>query len=294
MPVSLDGNNSGGSGTTIVLGGNGNSGGSDWLDWIRTGLAVKSALQKPSFSQAPMSPEMKQIYQMYINSLMDPAYKNLGHDVVARAQQQADRLGQGSWTSPKTFSGDVGYRGTGAGAFGVPSGLSPWTDSAKNTTFPGQHLPIMSSSAAGSAEGGPAVQKFVRNMQQWEPASGFPMAPTSPEVDPNREVSLDRVNHPLANINPTGANGSLFQTGADQGTPRQNADGSYTKGGTPAGMSYSPGEMPNFANYLRSQGVKDAAKIAIGWFSGGLTGAALAAAKVWWDHYQNSKPKGGG
>lgn len=48
-------------------------------------------------------------------------------------------------------------------------------------------------------------------------------------------------------------------------------------------------DFAGFTQFLQGQGFKDAAKIALGFFSGGLTGAALASAKVAYDRYQASK-----
>ena len=259
-------------GTTVQVPQNDSSGSGDWTDWIRAGLAVKSAFQKPTFTQAQMSPEMKKIYDIYIASLMDPAYKDLGHDVTTRAKQQVDKLGAGSWTSPKTFSGDVGYSGN-----ADVSGRTPWSSAATNKTYPGQNILNNSPSLDGPSVRNPETGRTTPNIQQWEPASEFPTSPRMPQTDPNKEVSRDP-NHPLANINPTGSTGSSIPGGSNTNT-------------LPSGMSRT--DVGSFASFLRSQGVKDAGKIAVGFFSGGLTGAALAAAKVGWDHYQATK-KGGG
>jgi len=275
MPTSTDGG-----GTTIVLGnGQGGNSGTDWTDWARLALGAYSALKKPSFSQQPMSPEQKRIYQIYLDNLMNPTYQKLGPEVVSRAQQMTDKLGQGSWTSPKTFSGDVGYQGTGGFGAGI-GGLTPW--SSATTGAKGQNLRAMG--ANGQSQAGSMktdTGRLTPNIQQWDPASEFPMNARMAQTDPNKEVTLDP-NHWITRPDPGNA-----------GTPHQNADGSYSKGTLPPGMSYSPGELPGFIQFMRSSGMKDAAKIAVGFFSVGLAGVANAAAKAAWDHYQATK-KGGG
>lgn len=101
-------------------------GGSDWKasDWIQAAKMIRDEYarrnpQKPSFAPVPLSPEQKQIHELYLKSLMNPATANNAAYVSDIAKQQLQGLSGMKWTSPHTFSGDVGYGGSNQ-SFAVP------------------------------------------------------------------------------------------------------------------------------------------------------------------------------
>lgn len=241
---------------------------SSWVDWFNAALGAYTALKKPSYQQAPLSPEQKRIYELYINSLMNPDLKDLASRTSKSSQEILNGYQGVGWNSPTTFSGQFGYRGS----------RTPTTPTAVNNQLPPGQTPgrtIFDNSDRDGTAFGEGSQRREPFNRVWEPTGEFPFSPRSPQNDPNKEASI---RNPLLGTNPTGQSGDMRQ-------PTQFP---------PGGMQYgTPSDLLGFADFLRSQGVKDAARIAIGFLGGGYIGGAAASIKVLWDRYQNSK-KGGG
>jgi hypothetical protein len=285
MPLSAfggySGNTSGGTnGTTVSVPSNGSSTNDSWIDYARLALGAYQALKKPSFSQQPMSPEQKQIYQIYLNNLMNPAYQKLGPDLVARMQQQTDKLGTGSWTSPKTFSGDVGYAGTGSplSTAGGAFPLKPWGGGAA------AQYPIRDASAITNREGGPGFNQDTSGQREPFMRQAPPEGGSEPQY--GEDIGSWMARSPQ-DANPSNYEG-VFPTRGGANDPNAPAN-QFADTNPAARTAYSPGDLPGFIQFMRSQGVKDAAKLGIGWFTGGLVGAAFATAKIAWDHFQSSR-----
>jgi hypothetical protein len=89
--------------------------GTDWLDWARMAYGVYQDNRAPKTKNIPLSPEMKKLYDAYYANVMNPATRDNAAKVNQAGWEQVNRLaGAGGWTSPKTFSGQTGYSGTGA------------------------------------------------------------------------------------------------------------------------------------------------------------------------------------
>lgn len=81
--------------------------------------------QPPKFANQPLSPEQKQLYELYYKSLMNPALKDnaakvsgMGADILAGYKNL-------SWQSPATFSGQKGYSGSSTPFQYAPSQAAP-------------------------------------------------------------------------------------------------------------------------------------------------------------------------
>lgn len=101
-------------------------------DWIQAAQLIYQAYKDknptdPKFAATPLSPEQKQLHQLYLQSLMNPATANNAAYVNDIAKQQLQGLSGMKWTSPKTFSGDVGYSGSNTSftAPWGPGGITP-------------------------------------------------------------------------------------------------------------------------------------------------------------------------
>lgn len=87
---------------------------SDWLDTARFIWGVHNDRNppKPKFEATPLSPEQKQLHELYLQTLMRPETKNNAVMADNLIKQQLQGLSGMRWTSPRTFSGDVGYGGS--------------------------------------------------------------------------------------------------------------------------------------------------------------------------------------
>lgn len=103
--------------------------GSDWIQAAQLiyGMYKDQNPPKPKFAETPLSPEQKQLHELYLTSLMNPATANNAAYVNNIAQQQLAGLSGMKWTSPKTFSGDTGYSGSNT------SFTTPWAPGAVPT-----------------------------------------------------------------------------------------------------------------------------------------------------------------
>ena len=208
-----------------------------WLDDLLNAAAVYFMLKQnsktPNFYQQPLTPN-----EQWKTDTTKDLYGRV-NDYVTGLINNTNLNPTGFQFMSPMFKGMPFAGGIQLGAAKPTFGSN---SANQKSTYPGQDLPAMQSNNVGTAQNSD-IKKFTPNMRQWEPASGFPMSPSSPQTDPNAEVSLDRANHPLANLNPTGSNGSLFQTGRDVGAgwaAGQPGSG-FDTNGMPAGMTRGEG-----------------------------------------------------
>lgn len=98
----------------------------DWIDTARFIYGVYNDRNppKPKFEATPLSPEQKQLHELYLKSLMDPTTKNNTAIVNDLVTQQLQGLSGMKWQSPRTFGGDVGYGGSNL-SYTMPTGANP-------------------------------------------------------------------------------------------------------------------------------------------------------------------------
>ena len=253
-----------------------------WIDWVRLAIGAYQSMQKPKFENVPLSPELKKMYDMYIQSLMNPDLKGLASDTAKRSTEILNGYQKLGWNSPETFSGQFGYQGsrTNTGLSPIPGG-APTPDAANR----GQAL--RDANFQGGPSGGFGQRKFNRT---WEPA--FPGDVGGPGDDESIYGRMTRDPGYIGNERDFPTTGGPY----DPNRPVKPGEKPIPVGGgvpgNPETRYGTPGDLMGFTDFLRSQGVKDAAKIALGFIGGGLGGAAFASAKVLWDRWQASKSGG--
>lgn len=91
--------------------------GTDWIQatQLMYGMYKDRNPSKPKFEPTPLSPEQRQLHELYLKSLMNPSTANNVSYLNDMAQQQLANLSNMKWTSPRTFSGDQGYSGSNLG-----------------------------------------------------------------------------------------------------------------------------------------------------------------------------------
>lgn len=285
---------------------------SSYYDWIRLGLAFKQyqdSKKAPQFAAQPMSPEQKAVLEKYMAALDNPALKNNAANVNARASTILGGYQNLGWQSPKTFSGDVGYAGTRSPFAGQPT-AAPQAPVPQGPQLGGAYtinnLPMMPGQSRYDLSH--QVNQEAKNFHELhgsaaKQADVVGASGGTPSVDdlwsqreqartvwnPNQAYEDARI---AQNTPDTGfVQGSV--TGQDQTYP-------------PSWDRFDPankwvetaqtalGDEPTrnkFISFVQSQGVKDGAKVVLGFLSGGLAGAALTAVKVLWDRFsQGGKP----
>jgi hypothetical protein len=156
----------------------------DWLDWAQFAHAAYQDNRAPKTKNIPLSPEMKKLYDAYYANVMNPATRDNAAKVNQAGWEQVNRLaGAGGWTSPKTFSGQTGYSGTGA---------------APTLSRPIQSGPIAppaptvaggSNAERGGSTGAMGVRPGVRDRDVVGGVDTIPGA-RMPETDPERNVGI--------------------------------------------------------------------------------------------------------
>lgn len=118
---------------------------SDYADWAKLAYGVYRDRNPPDpkFKDVPLSPEQKQMYQIYIQSMLNPATVNNASALNQMASQMMGGLSGMKWDSPQTFSGDFGYSGSnmsftppqmgGAGGQWPTTGGGPMGDTPPST-----------------------------------------------------------------------------------------------------------------------------------------------------------------
>lgn len=79
-------------------------------DWLALAYSIYRDQQSPKFSAAPLSPQQQQLFELYTNSLKNPALMDNAAMASAGAKAALGSLNP-SWTAPKTFSGAQPYAG---------------------------------------------------------------------------------------------------------------------------------------------------------------------------------------
>lgn len=117
----------------------------DWLDLARLGLGVYQSTRRPSFTNQPLSPEERKLYDLYFKLLMNPALKDNASNVNEQTKQILNGYNGIGWQSPPMTNAHVpGYGGT----------RTPMTPLPTNSTQSGQ------TSAPGLRNGGQPVNGF--------------------------------------------------------------------------------------------------------------------------------------
>lgn len=264
--MALTTNSNGGGDLTGGTGGTSSSSGSmDTLAWIKFINDVAQSRKQGSFQNVPMSPEQKQLYDFSfdrIKNLPDPT-----KDLYPLAMQHAT-------TNPQPFdidaakAGKVAYRSptfSAHGLAGVLTGKTP-ADQFPARVAAGQASP----DGFGAPKGGGVANGFAGNiLRDTSPSvEGMIPQPSMPETDFRRNVGIPGN---IQSQDPTAGGAALPSYPGGQMQP-----------GSGAGFAAA---VQGFTSFLQSQGVQDAAKIAAGFLSGGLTGAAATAAKLLWDRF---------
>lgn len=86
---------------------------SDWWQaaQLAYGIYKDNNPKKPEFEPTPLSPEQRQLYDIYIRSILNPATMNNAAQLNQMASQMLAGL-RPTWQSPATFSGQQGYSGS--------------------------------------------------------------------------------------------------------------------------------------------------------------------------------------
>lgn len=115
-----------------ATGSNSSMSASDWWDWAKFAYGVYRDRnpKKPEFADVPLSPEERQMYQIYIQSMLNPATVNNAAALNQMATQMLGGLSGMQWQSPPTFSGASGYSGSNLG-------FTPPTSGAGGQQWPG-------------------------------------------------------------------------------------------------------------------------------------------------------------
>lgn len=241
------------------------SGGTDAYDWIRLGLAYKQyqdAKKPPKFAETPLSPEQRKLLEMYMGSMSNPALKDNAAKVDSRAEAILGSYSNLGWQSPKTFNGEVGYAGTRSPFAGSPM--------ANPSSIPGP--PVQGSSVPPGSGGTQRPGGFMA-LNRISPVDGGNTIPGArmPENSWSRNVG---VQGSTQSFNPT-ASGTMRPFDAN----------------LPGGqMQFGAADISGFTKYLSGLGVKDAAKVVLAFFTGGLVGAAREAVSVLHDRYARPQP----
>lgn len=141
---------------------NSNSGGmssADWLRWAQFAYGVQQDKKDPKFTAIPQTPEQKKLWELYWANVSNPAV-TANRDYLR--QFAANQIAQPTptWTSPHTFSGDVGYGGSGASG-NTPSPMKfDWSSYGAATTPASTGTTPPASTSNGSGPTGVAGDPF--------------------------------------------------------------------------------------------------------------------------------------
>lgn len=262
------------------------------LDWARLGYAVYKDQnpRKPKFEAVPLSPEQKQLWDLYLKSMMNPALKNNAAQVNQNASEILRGYSNLKWESPALPGQERGY-----------------TSSTPITPFMNEAPPAGPQKTASGLNIAPGGLKFGNNAnlvqhRVAEDGLGSGMG----VMDEIAGLSAGLFNDPMNQIHAGNATGDPNWAP----TPWPEGTGPNAQRGTPVPQGGKPGDNPlndpsihartggdptnnpaftGFVDFLTSQGVKDAAHVAFALFSGGLPAAGVAAARALWNAYQRSK-----
>jgi hypothetical protein len=250
-----------------------------WIDWARLGLSWYQSQRDPKFKNVPLSPEQKQLHQIYLQTLMNPATKDNAAKVNEVAWGQVNRLGSaGGWTSPKTFSGQTGYSGAGAAPF-LPQQSGPVAP--PQPTRAGGQLADRS-----DANGTVGLRPGVKDRDMMGGLDGIPGA-RMPETSVERNVGIPGY---IGSTAPRGLGGDyrpMYGTGDDNYSQMQ--DGHLP----PALINAVSSAWDSLAPNLKTMGRAEAVKWVGSKF--GIVGRAAAMVVNWlFDRAGNNNQQQGG
>jgi hypothetical protein len=135
-------------------------GASDWWNWAQLayGIYKDRNPSKPQFEPTPLSEEQKELYRIYMMSLMNPATVNNASQLQQMATQMLGGLSNMRWQSAPTFNGAPGYSGS-SSAFTPP----------QHTPGPGFGQPPANPDARGSGR-----TPFDKDPNGGDGGSGYP------------------------------------------------------------------------------------------------------------------------
>jgi hypothetical protein len=248
-----------------------------WIDWARLGLSWYQSQRDPKFKNVPLSPEQKQLHQIYLQTLMNPATKDNAAKVNEVAWSQVNRLGSaGGWTSPKTFSGQTGYSGAGAAPF-LPQQSGP--AAPPQPTRAGGQL-------ADRSDANGTVGRGVKDRDMMGGLDGIPGA-RMPETSVERNVGIPGY---IGSTAPRGLGGDyrpMYGTGDDNYSQMQ--DGHLP----PALINAVSSAWDSLAPNLKTMGRAEAVKWVGSKF--GIVGRAAAMVVNWlFDRAGNNNQQQGG
>lgn len=244
------------------------SNGGGWgtgMDWLERFYGMynahkKDQRNKPSFIAPPINPEQKQVFDWAMERLK--SLPNTTNDLYPTAMAHATanpkfdidaaRAGKSSYTAPDYKSLESVFRSN----MGTAQGQNPTQ----------QHVNPGLGNARGGAGG-------IQDKDMLGGVDTIPQ-PISPETNPQRNVGIP------GNIN------------SSDPTAGQSKYPTYGPGGQ--GQQMKPGTVDfsnavnSFSQFMQKEGMKDAGRVAFGFFTGGLTGAALAAAQMLYQKWQSS------
>ena len=142
-------------GTQTAQNSTSNMGASDWWDAARFAYGVYKDRNptKPKFEDVPLSPEQKQMYQIYIQSMLNPATVNNASALNQMATQMLGGMSHMQWQSPRTFNGQPGYTGSNL-SFTPPQGGPGGTFGSSGSGQPQTQAPPMWSGNSDPKMGG--------------------------------------------------------------------------------------------------------------------------------------------
>lgn len=278
------------------------NGGTDWsgvLDLARLGYAIYQDRnpRKPQFAEVPLSPEQKQMWDLYLKSMMNPALKNNAAQVNQNAGEILSGYSNLKWQSPALPGQTQGY--TSHTPFTPFANQAPPQAQPQATPQGGQISPNGLAFGGGSGVAGDLGRLPMHRMQDSEDR---PMGVMEEIGSLSAGMGLDPMNRIHAG-NATGDPGyqpTQWPAGTGPNAQQQpkpiKSPGDLTDAGprpnSPEQAMNNP-SFRSFVDFLTSQGVKDAAQIAFALFAGGLPGATFAAMRVMWNRFQSSKGSGG-
>jgi hypothetical protein len=97
----------------------------DYIDWARLGLQYYQSQKQPKFKTPPLTPEQKQVWDLYYQSLQNPAIKNNAANVQGMSSQILQGYQNMSWNAPKTIQNRGGVNPGPAGYAGSRTSFTP-------------------------------------------------------------------------------------------------------------------------------------------------------------------------
>lgn len=159
-----------------------------WMDLMRLYYGYKMETRDPKFSAPPLTPEQKQLWNLYLKTLTNPAFDNAA-GVAGMGKQILGGYQNLGWDAPTTSTGQTGYKGSQT-PFNANWSASPPGGPTFDPTLP----PSPPSGGGGGFEG-PAVEDMGGRGQrlptvQRDGGGGF----NSPSIKPFNDPTYSDLN----------------------------------------------------------------------------------------------------